>query len=282
MALTVAQTADAGAPQAGITIDGLSTSTACTVVVTVSWDGGVSWSPVRGGSLTGVLGSTFVRDYVTPLVPATYRAVVTGGTTVTWTTDSDISSATAWIQDPLAPRSAVALYADMSSGHVLLTLGSLAGGTWGQHVDLAAVIDTDMPAASISRRQKIAGLPLVLTYDIAAEGGHLHNMLMTSGQLVIRGLPVGAAGLLDPVAHVTAGDADEVRDPAGNLSEWTLTARQVAPVTMRIVFPWWTCDQVLALVVSQLGTGATCDDVLAAQPTGKTCTQWVANPGVAS
>ena len=280
MALTVTQTADAGAPQAGITIDGLSTGTACTVVVTVSWDGGATWNPVRGGSVTGVLGSTFVRDHVTPLnITATYRAVATGGTTVTWTTTSLITSG-CWIQDPLAPKSAVALYADMSSGHVLLTLGSLAGGTWGQHVDLASVVGADVPAASMSRRQKIAGLPLVLTYDVAAEGGHLHALLMTSGQVVIRGLP--AAALLDPVAHCSVGDASEVRDPDGNLSEWTLTARQVTPITMRIVVPWWTYDDVKALVLSQLGTGATYDDVLAAQPVGKTYTQWQANPGVAS
>lgn len=277
MALAVAQTSDTGAPQAGITIDGLTGT--CNVTVTVSWDGGLTWNPVRGGTLTGVLGSTFIRDHVTPLnVAATYQAVITGGTTATWQTSSTITSATPWIQDPLNPRSAVALYADMSSGHVLLTLGSLAGGNWGQHVDLAAAIGSDLAAASIGRRQKIAGLPMVLTYDVAAEGGRLRTLLMTSGQLVVRGLP--AAGLLDPVAHVTAADADEVRYDAGNISEWTLTARQVLPVSLRIVVPWWTFDMVKALVLDQLGAGATFNAVLAAQPVGKTFTQWVANPGV--
>jgi len=279
MALTVVQTTDPGAPQAGITIDGLSTSTACTVVVTVSWDGGATFNPVRGGTATGVLGSTFVRDYVTPLnVVATYRAVVTGGTTVTWQAPSTITSPIAWIQDPLAPRSAVGLYADMLSGHVLLTIRSLAGGMWGQQEDLASVVGTDMPAASLSIRQKIANLPLSLMYEVAAEGGRLHGMLMSAGQVVIRGLPVD--GLLDPVAHCSVGGAPEARYASGTISEWTLTARQVTPVTMRIVVPWWTYDQVKALVQSQLGTGATYDDVAAAQPTGKTYTMWLANPGV--
>ena len=42
-------------------------------------------------------------------------------------------------------------------------------------------------------------------------------------------------------------------------------------------------DQVLALVQGQLsGAGTTYAQVLAAQPVGKTYTQWTANPGVAS
>jgi hypothetical protein len=78
------------------------------------------------------------------------------------------------------------------------------------------------------------------------------------------------------------GSANEVRYAAGTISEWLLSARQVQPVTMRIVVPWWTYDQVVALVVSQIGAGATYSQVLTAQPAGKTYTQWVANPGVAS
>jgi hypothetical protein len=279
MALTVALTGDAGAPQAGVTIDGLSTGTACAIVVTVSWDGGATWYPVRGGSVTGILGSTFIRDYFPPLnVTATYQAIITGGTSVTWSTTVLITSPTAWIQDPLAPKSSVALYADMSSGHVLLTLGSLANATWSQLVDTASVMGTDTPAASIGIRQKVSVLPFVLTYDVAAEGGALHNMLMNAGQVVIRGLP--AVGLLDPVAYCSLGDATETREAAGTVSEWTLTARQVTPVTMRIVVPWWTFDMVKTLVLAQMGTSVTFDQVKAAQPTGKTFTQWLANPGV--
>jgi len=190
-----------------------------------------------------------------------------------------VAATQAWIQDPLNPRGAVALYADMSSGHVLLTLGSLASGTWAQQVDLAAPIGSSMPAASMGVRQVIAALPLVLTYDVAAEGGALRNLLMTSGQLVVRGLPVAA--LLDPVAHVSVGNADEARyGDRGQISEWTLTARQVRPTTLRVVVPWWTYDQVKALVIAQLGGTPTFAQVVTAMPAGKTYVQWVANPGV--
>lgn len=276
--ITAAQTSDAGAPQAGVTIAGLSAVTGCNITLTTSWDGGLTWNAVRGGTVTGALGSTFIRDYIPALnVPIRYQAVVTGGSTATVATTDFTIASTPWIQDPLAPKSAVPLYADMSSGHVALTVGSLDGGTWGQHADIASVIGTDLPAVSLGMRQKIAGLPLILTYDVAAEGGLLRSMLMKAGQLVVRGLP--ASGLLDPVAHVIATDANESRYPFGQVTEWTLNVRQVQPLTMRIIVPWWTYDQVLQLVTDQLGAGVTYAAVLAAMTPGKTYTQWLANPG---
>lgn len=284
MALTVAQTADAGAPQAGITIDGLSTSTACTVVVTVSWNGGVTWNPVRGGSLTGVLGSAFVRDYVPALnVPATYRAVVTGGTTVTWTTTTTIPSALAWIQDPLAPRSAVSFTTRRIAGSMELMAGSFAEAKRPQAIDRAVPIGARIPVASIGLRQVPMDVPLILGAAAAQNTAYLAlvALLDSAGQVVLRGLP--AESPFDPVVHVTV-DAPSTMTMRGKsaYNEMPLVVSQVQPVTMRIVIPWWTCDQVLALVQSQLGVGATCAQVLAAQPTGKTCTSWVANPGVAS
>jgi hypothetical protein len=233
---------------------------------------------VMGGTTFWTAGEYFLgtwamlapQDYTFPGYPP---ATVTSGSVT-------IASAQAWLQDPLAPKSAVPLYADMSNGHVKLTIRSLAGGVWGQHEDLASVIGSSLPAVSLSVRQKVASLPLSLMYVVAAEGGNLHGMLMGAGQVVLRGLPV--SGLLDPVAHCSVGSANEVRYAAGTISEWLLTARQVQPVTMRIVVPWWTYDQVVALVVSQIGAGATYSQVLTAQPAGKTYTQWVANPGVAS
>lgn len=278
--ITATQTSDPGAPQVGITVAGLSTVTASTVVVDVSWDGGATWNAVRGGTITGALGSTFIRDYVPALnVRSTYRATVSIGSSEVVTATATATSATAWIQDPLAPRNAVPLYADMSNGHILLTLGSLATATWAQRVDTAVPIGSSLAAASISVRQKVAALPLVLTYDVAAEGGALRNMLMGAGQLVVRGLS-STATQLDPVAHVTVGDAQEARFAANTVAQWTLIARQVRPVTMRVVIPWWTYDQVKALVQSQVGSTATFDQVKTAMPAGKTYTQWVADPGV--
>ncbi|MDA8440494.1 MAG: hypothetical protein M0Z51_16770 [Propionibacterium sp.] len=277
--ITAAQTADPGAPQVGVTVAGLSTTTASTVVVDRSWDGGVTWLGVRGGTVSGALGSTFVRDYVCPLNTATtYRATVTGGSSEQVTTIVTVASSQAWIQDPLNPRSAVPLYGDLSSGHVLLTLGSLASATWAQHESLATVIGADLPVSSLSVRQKVAALPLVLTYEVAAQGGALRNMLMSAGQLVVRGLSI--AELLDPVAHVSASSATEARLSVGQISQWTLTVRQVRPTTLRVVVPWWTYDQVKALIQTQVSSTATYAQVVTAMPAGKTYTDWVANPGV--
>ncbi len=472
--ITAVRTADAGAPQVGVTLAGLSTVTATSVVVEQSWDAGATWNGVRGGVLSAVLGSAFVRDFVCPLnistiyrarwvsgplfysrlnratnpsvevdasgwsgwsgsggtatfaraaggyrggdgcagswtvapttgggvlydtgttlaagtqytfsmyvwssvavavapqiqwyngstattsgggspvaVPghawtrvsmtatsgsadnhAQFRAYVSGsGLTVgaiftgdallietgavlgtyfdgdtasdgrysytwngtagsstsneytneVWSSPVTVDSAQAWIQDPLNPTAACPLYADMSSGHILLTLASFATSTWAQHVDAAVPIGASLPVASISVRQRVAATPMVLMYDVAAEGGALRSLLLSSGQLVVRGLPV--TGLLDPVAHVAVGDATEMRLSSGQVSQWTLTVRQTRPTTLRIVVPWWTYDQVKALIQSQLGATATFDQVKAAQPAGKTYTQWLANPGVAS
>lgn len=238
-----------------------------------------------GNYFDGSTGVTFWA--VNEWMGATWAMIAPSGYTfpgyppATMTSSSlTINSSTAWLQDPLNPRSAVALYSTMLNGQVQMTIRSLAGGVWGQHVDTAPVIGAALAVASISQRQKIAALPLSLIYNVAQEGGHLHTLMMTSGQLVLRGLPV--SGLLDPVAHCSAGDANETRYGAGTISEWTLTARQVRPVSMKVVVPWWTYDQVKALVQSQISSSATYAQVESAQPAGKTYTQWLANPGVAS
>jgi len=281
MALTVAQTADAGAPQAGITIDGLSATVACTVVVTVSWDGGATWNPVHGGTVTGVLGSTFIRDFVTPLnVAAIYSVVVTGGTTVTWTTPSTITSSAAWIQDPLAPKSAVSFTSHLTPDSLVLLAGSFAAIAWGQPASIAVPMGARIPVASVGPQLAPVDVPVILgAAQQNAAFLALLALLKTAGQVVLRGLP--AESLFDPVAHVLAPAVANNR--AGDRSGYnklTLAVSQVQPVTTRIVIPWWTNDQVTALVVSQVGAGDTYAAVLAAQPTGKTYTQWLANPGV--
>lgn len=291
MALTVAQTADAGAPQAGITVDGLSVVTPCTVTVSVSSDGGTTWSDVRGGTMTGVLGSTFLRDYVVPLnVAATYRAVVTGGTSATWTTTLTITSPYAWLQDPLAPKSAVQVATvDQSvSSALLLVAPSFSSLTRKQPSEVVSVLGGALPVAAVGVRQAPSGVPLSIQGLAATQGSllaSLRSLLASSGQIVIRGLPAYAG--FDAVAHVVAGDVSDSPVVSGSMlgvfQTFTLSISQVRPVTTRVVVPWWTNDQVTALVQSQLSGGTTTyAQVLAAQPVGKTYTQWLANPGVAS
>lgn len=288
MALVVAQTADAGAPQAGLTITGLTGS--CDIVITVSWDGGTTWNAVRGGTLTGIFGSTFIRDYVTPLnVTATYKAVVTGGTTATWTATSTIASNYAWIQDPLAPRSAIPLVMaqapDLSA--LLLIAPSFSSLSRKQAVDYAQPMGARLPVASVGVRQAPSNVPLGIQADAARQGAlvtSLRTLFDTSGQVVIRGLSAFIG--LDAVAHVIVGDVAESPTTSstmlGIFQGWQMNVTQARPVSTRVIVPWWTYDQVLALVQSQLSGGATTyTQVTTAQPAGKTYTDWLAKPGIA-
>ena len=65
---------DAGAPQVGITVDGLDAGDTSVISVEVSGDGGATYTAVQGAKEITVLAATFVRDHVCPLnVEATYR-----------------------------------------------------------------------------------------------------------------------------------------------------------------------------------------------------------------
>lgn len=120
-----------------------------------------------------------------------------------------------------------------------------------QAVDLTTVEGARYPVASIGVRQAPAGVPLALRAVAASQGALINAMrdlLDSSGQVVIRGLPSDIP--LDAVAHVTAGDVEEVPVVGGLLgfrNDWALSVTQVRPTAMRIAIPWWTYDQVRAL-----------------------------------
>ncbi|WP_143320112.1 hypothetical protein [Cellulomonas iranensis] len=198
-------------------------------------------------------------------VPATTEASIT------------VPSDVAWLQDPLAPRTAVAIRASrpepLSGGRQVLMYGSLAGATWAQAVDAVTPMGARLPVASIGQRMLAGQVPLVVSHEVAAEGGALRRLLLSAGQLVVRGLP---DDLLEPVAHVTVGDVEETRYGTGEhqVSTWSLSAQQTRPVSLRVVVPWWTYDQ-----VRDLWAGQTYDQVHAARP-GDTYLDWQRDPTV--
>ena len=278
---------DEGAPQVGVTLDGLSAP--ASVNVEVSWDSGATWAGVRGASPLEASGSAFVRDFVPPLnVPCRYRATVlsgsmTGNTEVTITVPSD----TAWLQDPLNPRGAVPVATVVGApDRVRLMSGSAADVTRSQAVDLVAVQGASLPVASVGTRGKPVGVPLVLRplLNLAAEQGALvkaiRDLFDTSGQVVIRGLSPLLG--LDPVAHYVAPGLTESPSLAGVLGfrEWRLNVTQVRPTSLRLVVPWFTYDDVQAIVQVALGSTATYAQVLSAMPTGTTYTDAAKNPNV--
>lgn len=281
MGISVEVLPDAGAPQVGVTVTGLSGSGESVVSVQVSWDAGRTWHGVRGAERVVVTGGDFFRDHVPPLnVPAIYRLVVHSGTVTPSVLEATITvgSTSAWIQDPLNPRGAVQVECVRNGAGLMLMTGTAARILRRQAVDLTTVEGARYPVASVGVRQAPSGVPLALRAVAASQGALINAMrdlLDSSGQVVIRGLPTDVP--LDPVAHVTVGDVEEVPVVGGLLgfrNDWELNVTQVRPTSMRLVIPWWTYDQVRAL-----WSPRTYDQVKAARP-GDTYIDWSRDPEV--
>lgn len=270
---------DEGAPQVGITVVGL--SGAAVVSVDVSWDDRESWHGVRGAQRVAVVGGGFFRDHVPPLnVAAWYRLVVHAGgpdpddpeVTIT------VPSATAWLQDPLAPRTAVAVHCGTGPGGLFLQSPSAGTISRQQDADWVTPMGARLPVASVGQRRGPAGVYLhlrALAQEQAALVKALAELLDTAGAVVIRGLPEGIP--IDAVAHIVAPDVQDSPIVGGILGprrDWEMTVVQVRPQSLRVVVPWWTYDQVAAL-----WAGSSYDDVLAARP-GDTYVDWLRDPTV--
>lgn len=280
---------DAGAPQVGITIDGLDSATSSVISVEVSWDDGVTWAGVRDARHISVLEATFKRDHVPPLnVAARYRLVVHSGAVTPATTEATITvpSDTAWLQDPLAPRTAVAVRYRRDADAIRFLGGGATGSTFrrSQPADRVSVEGARLPVASTGMRQAPSGVPLHLRALAQTQGAlvkALRKLFDDAGTLVLRGLPADLP--LDAVAHVIAGDVVEVPVVGGRLgfrNDWRLVVDQVRPPGLSIVVPWWTYDQVKAAWATWATAEAVAgsyDDVLAARP-GDTYLDWLRSP----
>lgn len=278
MGIAVEVLPDAGAPQVGVTVTGLGAGESV-VSVQVSWDGGRTWHGVRGAERVRVTGGDFFRDHVPPLnTPAIYRLVLHSGGVVPSPSEATITvpSASAWIQDPLNPRSAVPVKNVMRGGAgVQLLAPSAASLVRRQAVDLARPEGARYPVASLGVRQAPADLPLHIRAVAASQGAlvnQLRALLDTAGQVVIRGLHPAVP--IDPVAHVVAGEITEVLTPVGVRNDWELSVTQVRPTSMRVIIPWWTYDQVRAL-----WSPRTYGQVRAARP-GASYLDWSRDPEV--
>jgi hypothetical protein len=282
MGVTVEVLPDAGAPQVGVTVTGLDAGAPSVVSVERSWDNGGTWHGVRGAKRAVVTGAYLFRDFIPPLnTPTRYRVVVHSGAVTPFPLEATITvaSKSAWIQDPLNPRAAVALDGvTLGGSKIALMRGTGAALTRRQAVDTATVEGSRYPVASVGQRQAPSRVPLALR-ALAAEQGELvrtmRRLLDEAGQLVLRGLPPEIP--LDPVAHVTAGDVTEVPVVGGLLgfrNDWELVVDQVRPSSLRVVIPWWTYDQVAAL-----WAGRSYADVVAARP-GATYLDWLRDPTV--
>lgn len=272
---------DVGPPQVGVTVDGLPAGSVSTVTIERSTDG-VSWSPVRGAVAVSVSGAGFWRDHVAPLnVPVTYR--VTGASTLAFgerAATITVPSAVAWIQDPLAPRTAVPVSDLRSADGIVLQKPSLGDLSRVLPADVVQVQGARLPVASLGVRQAPSGIKLHLRGLTASQGvlmAALSALVETAGTVVLRGLPASIP--LDPVAHVIAPEVTDsplVGGLLGPRRDWQMTVTQVRAPSPRISVPWWTYDQVRAL-----WDPATYDLTVAARPEA-TYLDWLRDPSPAA
>lgn len=273
MSIAVAVMPDPGAPQVGITLSDLSSP--AVISVQVSWKAG-EWHSVIGAKEVEVFGSAFFRDHICPLnVEATYRVVVHSGTMTgdeqAWIT---VSSNWTWLQDPRDPRAAVQVTCERDDDGRTLMVPSFAAAQYRQQVDMAQPLGARQPVASIGQRLMAGEVPLTVSYEVAAEGGELQHLLMNAGQIVIRG---HHHGLLDDVAHVVIGDAEEERradypNMHAFISTWNLSATTVRPGSVKVVLAWFTYA-----AVAELWPEMTYAQVSSARP-GATYLDWQADP----
>lgn len=256
--LWVERMPDAGAPQVGVTVTGLDAVSPSVVSVQVSWDEGFTWHTVRGADRITVTGALFVRDHVPPLnVEARYRLVVHSGAVTPLRGEDRITivSDRVWVQDPLDPRTAVAVQCSHDGDDVYLLADSVAAYSRRRPLDLVTPLGGRLPVASAGTRQAPSGIPLYLRAPMGDQGAlakAVRELFDSAGVVVFRGLP-GELGL-DAVLHAVDSvvtDAPVVGRILGMRTDFTLAVDQVAPPSLRISVVWWTYAQVAALTEGQ-------------------------------
>lgn len=271
MPLSVERMPDAGAPQVGISIY---LPGSHVVTVEVSSDAGRSWMPVQGGRDLRVEGSSFLRDHTVPLnVEAVYRLMVEGEALAS--TSITVPSETAWIQDPLNPRTAVEVACVRDDDHVRLLSPSLGTQTYSQAVDRVLPAGSGRPVAATGPRQWAASLPLHLRAVAASQGDLIYAIddliggrpgSPGAGSFVLRGLP--PALRLPAVVHCVAPEittSPVVHGLLGQFHDWQMTIDTVAGPSARVSIPWWTYDQ-FAAMWNEIIAGVTYDDLVDASP----------------
>jgi hypothetical protein len=280
LGLYVSRAPDAGAPQAAIIITGLSEVSTSVITVQTSWDGGERWHDVRGAVAETVQGTAFFRDYVPALnVPVLYRVLVLSGPgfldPLRTQVELTIPEPWAWLQDPLDPRTAVKVATQCPpDGGLFLVEGSLAESVLSQTTDIVTPMDANYGVAAIGRRAMASRVPMRFAWRTAAENGAFRRLLMQSGQVVARGLP---NDVLEPVAHLAMGAASEDRTTrkTHEVSIFSFQVNQVRPLSIRVVIPWWTYEQVRMLWAATPDN--TYAEVVAARP-GLTYADWQRDP----
>lgn len=285
MTTVVAEIMPGVPPAAGVTISGVTGTADFTVAWIDTTDPDGIWNPVRGAEPLTIAGGAFVRDNFPPLnIPIQYGVFAwPNGDQIGLSNTITLTSTSAWLQDPLAPRTFVEVVVEPGNpegDRTQLAYGSYGSAIYAQATDFAQPIGATYPVAAIGQRMAASQVPLEFFHQVAAEGGKLRRLLLGAGQLVLRDPHRDPSQVLDPVASIVVGDVRESRDLsfvniASDVHQetvFTCTATQVRPVTLRFVVPWWTYDQVRAI------WGALSYDAVDSATPGKTYIDWAKDP----
>lgn len=258
-------------PFVEIVLTGMATSGTTTVTVHRTVDGGITWEPIQDAVGKPAVGTILIRDFGAPLnVPVTYRARMSGATVGDVVETVTVPSSTAWIHDPLNPRTAVPVTTTRDSAAT--ALAAEASATYEQVVDLATPAGGRRPVASIGVRQAASAVPLTIRTD-PDRTTDLARLLATAGEVVLRGLPdwfplpasaTVAVGVVTPRVRFTQ---------RGRVTYWPLTVTEVGPSSLRLAVPWLSWADFKALWPD----GTTFADLKALRP-GWRYLDWMRNP----
>lgn len=241
------------APRTSVTITGLDGVGPSTVTVYRSTEGGVR-RKVRGLSSVVMYGSGFGIDYEAPLGrPVNYELVVESGAVIPrrLTDSATLDSTSGYIQDPLQPRSAIALATDDTGADAaIVTSKAFRKLTYALESTSVNVIGGREPIAMTGQRMSASGIDFSLLTEAAEQSTQLRNLLAQAPIVLVRPLP--SWGPLPDVIYTVPSVSEEPTygEDGVIMTTWNLVGDSVRAPTMSVLVPLWTYDMVQALWVT--------------------------------
>jgi hypothetical protein len=258
-------------PRVGITITGLSL-TAESVVTVWRTSPGEARTAVRGLRRTKVVDATYVVDYEAPLArPVTYTLEVAGPvqpgiTTATVTVPSD----RVWMQDPLAPHTAVPVATWDDGADTWFSSAAFAEIGYPDPGTLVRVMGSRYGTALGGGRWGASNVPFDVYTSAIEAANRVRTLLEAASPLLVRTIaPVSPP--LPALAYVRADATEQPVDSlweGGTVTYWSLRGDLVAAPSINLLVPTWTYIQVEALW----------ETYTAAQARGGTYLDWMKDP----
>lgn len=249
--VTVTAKTDAPCPRVEITVTNLSTGT--TIYNIWRTSDGVR-TVVRGARNRSTVGSDALIDYESPLGrPVTYDIEVVSGVTATSPTTpgtTTVTSSTWWIQDPLAPSSAIPLAVSQQDTAIpTLTAAAVKALAYAADINIIPILGSSLPVALMGTRQVASGVDFSMFTRAAEATTTLRNLIQQTPLLLVRTNGVRNDGV-PGLAYFASAKPVEVPVTVaygGTLTNWQLQGDLVAAPSLNVLVPIWTYGTVQAL-----------------------------------